>query len=313
MPTKQDIYNRLDELASDAHKFACSLDIGEERTEAFALYTVLHRLLRRGAAVHIHDAINPLLVDRSATSKALNDVTAERQRQVSTEGWKTAHDDEHKEGELAAAACCYARNAQEHRLWVSDGQLDWYIAEPAPSEWPWDDSWWKPKSPRQDLVRAAALLVAEIERLDRAAEVFSLQQFEPAGQFSVTNQQYRVEVTSYDTQTRQVEHNSIDLTAEQYKSLARHKAPTEPVVLKFKTPPAESEELNRFYNLVFSPEAFFASWVGRVGHYAYGKEYCVADDQDGFIYLFLEHNGQWGMTASSTFVNWNARFVEINI
>lgn len=71
MPTKQDIYNRLDELVSDAHKVACSLDVGEERTEAFALYTVLHRLLRRGAAVHIHDAINPLLVDQQQAMPAI--------------------------------------------------------------------------------------------------------------------------------------------------------------------------------------------------------------------------------------------------
>jgi hypothetical protein len=61
MMTSQDIYDRLDHLASDAHKVACSLEVGRERTEAFALYTVLHRLQRRGAAMHIHDATNPLM------------------------------------------------------------------------------------------------------------------------------------------------------------------------------------------------------------------------------------------------------------
>jgi hypothetical protein len=35
--------------------------------------------------------------------------------------------------------------------------------------WPWDLKWWKPTTPRRDLVKAAALIVAEIERLDRAA------------------------------------------------------------------------------------------------------------------------------------------------
>jgi len=29
--------------------------------------------------------------------------------------------------------------------------------------------WWKPKGPRRDLIRAAALIVAEIERIDRRA------------------------------------------------------------------------------------------------------------------------------------------------
>ena len=33
--------------------------------------------------------------------------------------------------------------------------------------WPWSLDWWKPKDPRRDLVRAGALIVAEIERLDR--------------------------------------------------------------------------------------------------------------------------------------------------
>jgi hypothetical protein len=35
--------------------------------------------------------------------------------------------------------------------------------------WPWSREWWQPKDRRRDLVRAGALIVAEIERLDRAA------------------------------------------------------------------------------------------------------------------------------------------------
>lgn len=37
--------------------------------------------------------------------------------------------------------------------------------------WPlsWAKSWLKPKDRRRDLIRAAALIIAEIERLDRAA------------------------------------------------------------------------------------------------------------------------------------------------
>ena len=31
----------------------------------------------------------------------------------------------------------------------------------------WSKDWWKPKDKRRDLIRAAALIVAEIERLDR--------------------------------------------------------------------------------------------------------------------------------------------------
>jgi len=32
----------------------------------------------------------------------------------------------------------------------------------------WAREWWKPKDRRRDLIRAAALIVAEIERLDHA-------------------------------------------------------------------------------------------------------------------------------------------------
>ena len=37
--------------------------------------------------------------------------------------------------------------------------------------WPWLSSWWKPSTNRRDLVKAGALILAEIERLDRAEKV----------------------------------------------------------------------------------------------------------------------------------------------
>lgn len=83
-----------------------------------------------------------------ADTSALSDIAAERQRQIDAEGWTPAHDDAHDYGELARAAACYAVGLK--------------------NDWPWSDSWWKPKDRRTDLVRAGALIVAEIERLDRA-------------------------------------------------------------------------------------------------------------------------------------------------
>lgn len=92
-------------------------------------------------------------------SQAVLDVTAERRRQVQVEGWGTEHDDEHAAGELVAAAACYAAHATGY---VWDGE--W------PSEvWPWNLDSWKPTTPRRDLVKSAALILAEIERIDRAA------------------------------------------------------------------------------------------------------------------------------------------------
>lgn len=95
-------------------------------------------------------------------TKAANDVLAERRRQTEAEGFDTAHDDEHSTGELADAAACYA-------LGVYSERGDAGVPGDIPPYWPWDESWWRPKDRRRNLVRAAALLLAEIERLDRAA------------------------------------------------------------------------------------------------------------------------------------------------
>ena len=38
----------------------------------------------------------------------------------------------------------------------------------APFFWPWERDWWKPVDNRRDLVRAGALISAELDRMDRA-------------------------------------------------------------------------------------------------------------------------------------------------
>ena len=101
----------------------------------------------------------PQLESESRTvTAAASDVLAERQRQISMEGWKPEHDDEHVEGQLSDAAACYALFATDQR-------------RPVPSHWPWSDDWWKQRGQRRDLVRAGALIIAEIERLDRASGI----------------------------------------------------------------------------------------------------------------------------------------------
>jgi hypothetical protein len=92
------------------------------------------------------------------------EIAGERRRQVEAEGWTPEHDDQHQWGEIARAAAAYALHAgwSQHPR----GQA-WHHC--APGMWPWDSQWWTPKDARRDLIRAAALIVAEIERLDRAA------------------------------------------------------------------------------------------------------------------------------------------------
>ena len=89
-------------------------------------------------------------------SEALALIAAERERQVSKEGWTEAHDDEHTDGCLAHAAGGYAL-------------ADRYRGE-VPRHWPFDEENWKPTPDDRvrELVKAGALIVAEIERIRRA-------------------------------------------------------------------------------------------------------------------------------------------------
>lgn len=100
-------------------------------------------------------------------TKAARDVLAERQRQIEAEGWTPEYDDrEHDQGDLSAAACAYAIAAADELHPLSQG--DGGFSEKPPPVWPWDEGWWKPGDPRRMLVKAAALILAEIERLDRS-------------------------------------------------------------------------------------------------------------------------------------------------
>jgi hypothetical protein len=42
----------------------------------------------------------------------------------------------------------------------------WTVKNLPPACWPWTRDWWKPQDFRRDLVRAAALILAELERFD---------------------------------------------------------------------------------------------------------------------------------------------------
>lgn len=98
-------------------------------------------------------------------SPALADVVEERHRQKTKEGFTEAHDDEHnKNGELARVAVLFAMDRELIVYNRVDDRL-------APIDWPlsWSRKWWKPTTRRRDLVKAAALLLAEIERIDRAS------------------------------------------------------------------------------------------------------------------------------------------------
>jgi len=117
------------------------------------------------------------LIERMTTlSVAFQDVIDERKRHVSEEGWTSQRVDLYEGGELARAASCYvlcAANGIKRRRALQTHQE--FVAEYTRSPtnywcWPWMDDHWKPESPRRDLVRAAAFLIAEIERIDRRGD-----------------------------------------------------------------------------------------------------------------------------------------------
>lgn len=111
-----------------------------------------------GSPMKASEMLRALLVTSppKTLTDVARDVIAERQRQVSTEGWSASHDDKHTSHELARAAACYAY--QTPRLMLDGKRL-----------WPWDDSWWKDSGYRSCLIKSGALILAEIERLDRRA------------------------------------------------------------------------------------------------------------------------------------------------
>ena len=115
-------------------------------------------------------AFGPFRADMHSSGTAL--IHAERVRQITVEGYHQDHDDnEHDDAELTLAAVAYARAAHDQ---IQNQKPDggFYMNE-VPHEWPFRDgisvNGWKPSAdPIRNLVKAGALIAAEIDRLQRA-------------------------------------------------------------------------------------------------------------------------------------------------
>lgn len=87
---------------------------------------------------------------------AIELIAEERARQISVEGWTPEHDAEHTERELVDAAVAY--------LFADDDDP----IKSHPGVWPFEPEAWKPSDdPIRNLVKAGALIVAEISRIQR--------------------------------------------------------------------------------------------------------------------------------------------------
>lgn len=89
------------------------------------------------------------------TLSVLQRISAERRRQIEELHRLPSDDDCFKKGQLAMAAAAYAVNVPKGGA-LSGSRL-----------WPFHPKSFHPRSHEENLVRAAALLVAELERLHR--------------------------------------------------------------------------------------------------------------------------------------------------
>lgn len=106
----------------------------------------------------------PSVLEDAALPQAARDVLAERQRQISTEGWTPEHDDEHVNDEIAAMACYYVMPPGAREWSGPDGYGATLGEAIRPEGWDAKDC-----DRRRELVNGAALALAELERIDRAA------------------------------------------------------------------------------------------------------------------------------------------------
>ncbi len=99
-------------------------------------------------------------------------IADERKRQIEVEGWTAEHDAEHKDNELAWAAMCYA-DPEEH---YHQENRFLKFRQPRHGLWPkkWDIGWFKPKERIRDLVKAGALIAAEIDRLQSKSNITNI-------------------------------------------------------------------------------------------------------------------------------------------
>src|SRR4051812_12616065 len=99
-------------------------------------------------------------------ARAIIAIEDERLRQLNAEGYSEAHDDSHDFGELARHAAAHALSAAAAVLPADSAGLREVLRRRAGLIVPPGFAV-KPHPARRHLVIAAALLVAEIERLDR--------------------------------------------------------------------------------------------------------------------------------------------------
>lgn len=153
---------QLRAMIEKAHAYAPDILKADDRNEATKALHIVTDALNEALETIAALASRPV-GDGGADTDAARDVLAERRRQVEAEGWTPEHDDEHADASMAIAAAVYCLiDARPYTgLGMDAMRLTYHMN--------WDTGWLKRSGPRRNLVKAGALILAEIERLDRAA------------------------------------------------------------------------------------------------------------------------------------------------
>lgn len=101
-------------------------------------------------------AYNKLRYADKSHSPGAQLILQERLRQLDEEGFSPEHDSEYQGGELLLAA-------ESYLIQCNDTSENTNL----PPGWKWDAYWWKPQGRLRNLVKAGALIAAEIDRLQR--------------------------------------------------------------------------------------------------------------------------------------------------
>lgn len=141
--------------------------VGPRRTQHQAMHQQLLDMLgaidHQGAAGRIGELVGlELLLNTGGAGRGVTAIAQERRGQIEREGYAPSEDDEYTAGELAQAACAYITWE-----WSEADDREGHLAVHWPASW--NPAAFKPKDRRSDLVRAGALVAAEIDRLDRKA------------------------------------------------------------------------------------------------------------------------------------------------
>lgn len=110
-------------------------------------------------------------MNKGNTSAPLNGVQlieAERNRQIYMEGWTKEHDANHDRGELALAAAAYSLPSDIIEIGEDESYVEMFQVRFSRIKlWPFENKWWRPNPENRirELVKAGALIAAEIDRL----------------------------------------------------------------------------------------------------------------------------------------------------